>query len=104
MPADEWIREQFALENDAELKWQIDVENRNVERRRMSDRIHSGLGCVDLILIHARDFHRRQDRLHDEPRPEAGEIVLDAPLAVEERAGSGPPGPRERVNPDQPGS
>src|ERR1019366_3519799 len=91
MPADEWVRQQFTFEDDAELKRQVNVEDRNVEGRCMSDGIDSGLGRGALVLVdvevHARDFQRRQDRLHDEPRPEAGKIVLDAPVAVEERTG-----------------
>ena len=69
MPADEWVREQFTFEDDAELKWQVDVEDRNVEGRCMGYRIDSGFeyGALVLVDIHARDFYRRQDRLHDEP-------------------------------------
>jgi hypothetical protein len=52
----------------------------------MSDRIDTGFGVVDLVPIHPGYFHWRQDRLHDEPRPEACAIVLDAAAAVEERA------------------
>src|ERR1019366_7678550 len=101
MPADERVRQQFTLENDAELKWQVDVEDRNVERRCVRDRIHTGFGVVDLIHVHARDFHRRQDGLHDEPRPEAGAIVLDALVAVEERAHQRKRAQNQCVSPDQ---
>src|ERR1035441_1644159 len=101
MPADEWVREQFTFENDAELRWQIDIEDRNVERRCMRDRIHAGFGLVDLFLIHACHCHRRQDRLHDEPRPEAGAIVLDAPVALEERADQRKRAQNQGVSPDQ---
>src|SRR5208337_5401312 len=102
MPAYEWVGKQLALENDAELKGQIDVENRNVERRGMRDRIDAGFVPLALVEVDiADDFHRRQDRLHDEPRPEAGEIVLDAPAAVEERGDQGKRGENCGVSPDQ---
>src|SRR5208337_91071 len=104
MPAYKWVGEQFALENDTELKGQVDVENRNVERRGMGDRIDAGLRRVDLVLIDADiagDFYRRQDRLHDQPRPEAGEIVLDASAAVKQRGDQGKRGQNRGVSPDQ---
>src|SRR6202167_4842247 len=41
MPSDKWIHQQFTLENDAELKWQMNVEDRNVERRGMRARRRS---------------------------------------------------------------
>src|SRR5208337_1977041 len=101
MPADEWVREQFALEHNTELKRQINVEDRNVERRCVRDRVHAGFGVVELAVAQACDFHRRQDRLHDEPRPEAGYIVLNASVAVEERADERKRAQNQRVGPDQ---
>ena len=103
MPTNEWVGEQFTFENDAELEWQVDVENRNVERRGMRDRVNPGLGIVERVLLHACNFHRRQDRLQDEPRPEAGEIVLDATAAIEERGEQRERAQNDRVEPDQRG-
>src|SRR5580658_7667770 len=114
MPAHEWIREQFTFENDAELKWQIDVQDRYIERRCVGDGINTGFGCVDALLIlvstthvgevvHARDFYRRQNRLHDEPRPETGKDILHAPVTVEERAQQRKRAQNNGVSPDQRG-
>src|ERR1700675_2177376 len=101
MPAHKWIREQFTFENDAELKWQINVENRDVERRCMRDRIHARPGVVEAIATHARDSHRRKNRLHHEPRPEAREPVLDAPVAVENRTDQRNRAQNDGVDPNQ---
>src|ERR1700687_4613154 len=103
MPAYKGIRKQFALENDAELKWQIDIKDRYVECRCMCDRIHAWLGVVEAIITHARDFHRRQDRLHHEPGPEVGEFVLAASVAVEERTDQRNRAQNDGVGPDQRG-
>jgi hypothetical protein len=86
MPADERISQQFALEDDAELKRQIDVEDRNVERRGVRDGIDLGLGVVERAVVRSGDFYRGENRLHDQPRPEAGEVVLDASVTIDERA------------------
>ena len=79
MPSDEWIRQQFTFEDDAELKWQINVENRNVECRGVSDRIDARAFGVPgrSPCARYRDLHRRQNRLHDEPRPEAGRVYAE---------------------------
>ena len=101
MPADERVGQQFTFENDPELKGQVDLEDWDVERRCMSDRIDTGFGVVDLVPIHPGYFHWRQDRLHDEPRPEACAIVLDAAAAVEERAEQRNRAQNQGVGPDQ---
>src|SRR5258708_22733575 len=103
MPAYKWIREQFTFENDAELKWQIDVKNWNVQRRCVCNRIHAGFGVVEGIVTHARDLHRRQNGLHHEPGPEARELVVDAPVAIEERTDQRNRAQNDGVGPDQRG-
>jgi hypothetical protein len=71
----------------------------------MRDRIYARLGRADLVLIgiqvQARDLHRRQDRLHDEPRPKARQIVLNAPVAVKERTDQRNGAQNQRVSPNQ---
>ena len=90
MPSYERIGEQFTLEDDAELEWQVHVEHWDIERRCVGDGVDGVWERIEIIDatddIEACNFHGRQDRLHDEPRPEAGEIVLDSAVAVEERA------------------
>src|SRR5258708_40095673 len=103
MPAYKWIREQFTFENDAELKWQIDVKNWNVQRRCVCNRIQAGFGVVEGIVTHARDLHRRQNGVHHEPGPEARELVLDAPVAIEDGTDQGNGTHNDGVGPDQRG-
>ena len=100
MPADKWIGQQFAFENDAELKGQVDVEDGDIERRGMSDGVDAGFGVVELVCSSGNSY-RRQDCLHDEPRPEAGEIVLEADVAVEERDEQRERAENYRVGPDE---
>jgi len=60
MPSYEWVRKQFTLENDAELKWEIDIKDWDIQRRRVRDGIDLGLGIVECFLIRARDCYWRQ--------------------------------------------
>src|SRR3984885_2809056 len=43
MPSNERIRQKLALENDPKLKWQINVENWNIERRSVGDSENASL-------------------------------------------------------------
>jgi hypothetical protein len=103
MPADEGVVEKLALEDDAELKGQVNIEDRNIKRRRMGDGEDTRLGvdglgergCV------TGDGDRGKDRLHDQPRPQARELVLNAAVAVEERTDQRDCAEKERVSPDE---
>ena len=108
MPAYKGIGEQLTFENDTELEGEVDVKNWNVERGCVRDRVNARSGWFGRIvrvaiadIICAGDRHRRQDCFHDEQRPETGEIVLDASVAVEERADQRDRAQNDGVKPDQ---
>jgi len=75
------------------------VEDGNVERRCMRDCEDPGFGVVEASA--PRDFHRRQDRLHNEPGPQAGKFVLDSSVLIEQRTDQGHRAENQRVRPDQ---
>src|SRR5262249_17065976 len=99
MPADKRIAQQFFLEDDTELKWQIDVEHWNIKRRAVIHRVDVGLAGIDLLQAGNRD--RRQDRLHDQLRPQPGQAMLRAAIAVEQRYGQRNNAQNDGVQPDQ---
>src|SRR5258708_26465742 len=99
MPSHERITDQLFLEDDPKLERKRSVEHRYVQRRGVIDRVDEGLGGVD--FVEPRDSDRRQDRLQDQPRPELGEVVLNASAAVEERAGQRDHAEDQRVAPDE---
>ena len=67
LPAHHGVRQQLLLKCDAKLKWQVDVENGDVERGRVIDRIDVRFRSVN--LLQASYLHRRKDRPHNQPRP-----------------------------------
>lgn len=99
MPADDGIRQQFALEQNPELKWKVGVKNRNIERRGMIDRVDVRLCSID--LLQADHLHGGEDRLHDEFRPDAREIVQDALFVAKKRNRNRNQTHHDRVKPDQ---
>jgi hypothetical protein len=52
----------------------------------MADRIHARLCVVETIRPAPRDLNRGQDGFHYKPRPKASELMLDAAVAIKERA------------------
>src|SRR4029077_13862995 len=83
MPANDWIHQQFFLEDDPELKRQVYVEHRNIGRGSMIDRDHSRLRDID--ILQSADPHRRGDSLHNQLRPKSGEAVKDTFFLAEQR-------------------
>src|SRR5207237_9655982 len=81
VPSQKGKSQQLLLGQNAELHRQVNVDNRNIQRRKVIENVKVGFGQVD--LLQARDPHRSQTKLQHDPRPEAGERVLDAPAAVE---------------------
>src|ERR1051326_6302186 len=81
MPPDDRIRKKFLLVKNTELKRQVGIQCRYVERRRMIDCVNVRLRCVH--FIERDDAKRREDGLHRELRPKAGERVQDSSISVE---------------------
>src|SRR5579864_853086 len=99
MPADDGIRQQLFLVKNAELKRQIGVERRNIERGGVIDGIHVRLGGIDLIK--AEDAHGRKNRLHNETRPGTGEGVKTAAVAIEKTKRNRSKAEADGIEPDQ---
>ena len=101
VPADERVGKQFTFENNAELEREVDVKDRNIQGGGVGDGVDAGLGVVKSMGCGASDFDGRQDRLHDQPRPEASEFMLQAATAIEQGAGEGDAAEEDGVGPDK---
>src|SRR5580704_2885818 len=99
MPANDWIHQQFFLEDDPELKRQVYIKHWNVDRESMIDRNHSRLRDID--ILQSADPHRRGDSLHNQLRPKSGEAVQDTFLLAEQRNRDRNDSEDDGVEPDQ---
>src|SRR5215469_4462492 len=99
MPSDYGIRKQLFFENDAKLKWQMNVQHGNVERRGMINRVNLRLRGVD--FLESAHQHWRANRLHDQLRPEARKAVQDALFATKKSKRNRADSEDNRVYPDQ---
>src|SRR5215470_3275804 len=82
VPAHEGIVKQLALRQNAKLKWQIQVQDRDVERRKMVHDVHVRLGSID--LIQALHGYRCANGPQDHPGPQTGKAMLNTAVAIKE--------------------
>ena len=99
MPSHDRIGQQLFLEGDAKLKWQIHVQDRNVERRSVIHRIDMRLRSVD--LVEAGDFTGEKIVFMISLRPERAKPVQEACPRFEEPERDGKDSQDQRVEPDQ---
>ena len=93
------VRQQFFFKHDPELKRQVCIQHRNIERRTVVHSVHMRFRRIN--FLEADDAHRRKNRLHDRLRPGPGKCVKNAAVFIEETERNGSQAKNDRVAPYQ---
>src|SRR5580698_1554805 len=99
MPADQRIGQQFLLEDDAELKWQLGIEDGNIQRGCVGHRVNMRFRSVD--LVQSGYFHGRSYGRHDALAPHLSEAVQNALSIAKPRCRNRSEAKENRIRPNQ---